>query len=95
MKCKYRHERHNRAEKRIKDLFPYGHAYIPNNGVTENQVTYVRDLFATCDRVGIDTSFLPRNFGTKAKCNATIHALYTLLEKNGYDNYGNKKGDTK
>ena len=92
MHKKYLHERHKRADKVRADSFQYGYAY-KGTGATEKQVKYVRDLFETCDRLGIDTSFLPRNFGTVSKCNSIIHALYTLLNKNGYDNKGNKKGE--
>ena len=88
MANKYRHEIHNRYEK----AQSYGYAKLSTEA-TPKQVKYARDLFATCDRLGIDTKFLPRNFGTISKCNSVIHALYTLLDKNGYDNKGNKKGE--
>lgn len=57
---------------------------------TEKQLRLVDGLRKTCERVGVDISGLELATKTRNDVVASIHALYTILGKAGYDGWGNK-----
>lgn len=57
---------------------------------TGKQLKLVDSLKATCEKVGIDINGLELRTATRDDVKSTIQALYTILDKNGYDGWGNK-----
>lgn len=57
---------------------------------TEKQLKLVDSLKATCEKVDIDISGLELRTATRNDVKSSIQALYTILNKNGYDSWGNK-----
>ena len=55
---------------------------------SEKQALLVKDLRKTCADLGIDVSWLRRGRDRKG-AHSEIRALYTILERNGYDTHGN------
>ena len=55
---------------------------------TEKQLKLINDLKATCERVGIDLTDFEMNINDMNGASSAIKALYTLLERNGYDSWG-------
>lgn len=55
---------------------------------SEKQALLVKDLRKICADLGIDVSWLKRGRGRQG-ARSEIRALYTILERNGYDAYGN------
>ena len=58
------------------------------NVPSEKQALLIKDLRKTCADLGIDVSWLKRGRGRQG-ARSEIRALYTILERSGYDIYGN------
>ena len=58
------------------------------NVSSEKQALLIKDLRKTCADLGIDVSWLKRRRDRQG-ARSEIRALYTILERNGYDIYGN------
>ena len=58
------------------------------NVPSEKQALLIKDLRKTCADLGIDVSWLKRGRGRQG-AHSEIRALCTILERNGYDIYGN------
>jgi len=58
------------------------------NVPSEKQALLIKDLRKTCADLGIDVSWLKRGKGRQG-ARSEIRALYTILERNGYDIYEN------
>ena len=56
---------------------------------SEKQLNLISALKDTCERVGIDITGVKLRTNTMNDARSTINALYTILEKNGYDGWGN------
>lgn len=56
---------------------------------SEKQAKLIKDMKATCERVGINLDGLRLDTRDRQGARATIRALYTILNKHGYDGWGN------
>lgn len=58
-------------------------------GATEKQAKLIKDLKQICADVGIDLTGLKFSVRDRTNARSTIRALYSILERHGYDGHGN------
>ena len=77
-----------------KKVSEYGYSYkkitrYVHDTPSEKQLKLINDMRATCERVGISLDGMLFNTHDRNGCGAAIRALYTILNKHGYDGWGN------
>ncbi len=82
-------EKANQKTRRYSADYNYSR-YTRSKWATDKQHDYAEHMIRLCEERGIDTSFANFDTMTKNGCSQAIHACYTLLEKNGYDQRGNE-----